>query len=205
MYAISKALGAGANNESPKQSPTRATTYWLLAGLAFLTRSAALPLFAAAPIFLFLRKRFSLSFYFAALAAPAVVGWALWTSTHASMNPDPMNMTYAQEFGRVLAVKSVWSNLLDQVMNLSNALSETCFAGFGDIFKVLPLQHVVLIAALAGGCRWGRKQQWPLAVVFTGLYLLMMACWPSRLSQIWKSGASMSRPSRRESRRGRRR
>jgi len=35
MYAVSKALGAGTNEESREKSGTRATGYWLLAGLAF--------------------------------------------------------------------------------------------------------------------------------------------------------------------------
>ena len=55
----------------------------LLAGLAYLTRNAALPLLIAAPIFFFLRKRRLLSLYFLAIALPIAAGWHAWGVLHA--------------------------------------------------------------------------------------------------------------------------
>jgi hypothetical protein len=49
-----------------------------LAGLAYLTRNAAVPLLAAAPIFFLLRRRLRLSLFFFAPAVPMIVGWYLW-------------------------------------------------------------------------------------------------------------------------------
>jgi hypothetical protein len=40
-----------------------------------------------------------------------------------------------------------------------------------------PLQHVFLIAAVAGCVRIGRRRRWPLYLVFTALYVPMLVLW----------------------------
>jgi hypothetical protein len=36
---------------------------------------------------------------------------------------------------------------------------------------------MVLVAAIVGSVRMGRRQHWPLAQIFTGLYIIMLLCW----------------------------
>ena len=150
----------------------------LLTGLAYLTRSAALPLLVAVPIFLFIRKRLSSAAYFFAPALPLVISWHYWTLTHIPPNPDPVNMTYLQAYVRILQARGgFWSSLPDQTVALSAAAAESFISGVNGLLNGLPIQHLVLAAAIAGGYRWRRRRQWPLFLIFTAFYMALLVVW----------------------------
>lgn len=160
----------------------RASRWWalvggLLAGLAYLTRNAALPIFAAVPVFLFLRRRLSLAPYFFAFALPIAGGWHLWTFAHANPNVDPVNTNYFQEYLRAIQLSGFWPMVFKQTAALSGAVADTFITQVNDVFSGIPLQNVFLLAAVAGAIRLGRKRSWPLFVIFTGFYLVMLVCW----------------------------
>jgi Dolichyl-phosphate-mannose-protein mannosyltransferase len=144
----------------------------LFAGLAYLTRNAALPLLAAVPIFFLLRKRSRLSLFFLALAAPAAVGWHAWGAMHAAVR-----VPYLHEYVRVIRATGFGPHVMDQVSTLSGAVAETFFPGVLEYLHGIPLHHLVLAAAIVGGVRIGRRRQWPLYLIFTGLYLIMITLW----------------------------
>jgi hypothetical protein len=144
------------------------------AGLAYLTRIATLPLLIAVPIFFFLRKRSRLNLFFFALAAPAAIGWHVWGALHA---PPTAGTPYLHEYLRVIKATGFGPHLLDQMSTLSAAFAETFFSGLLEFLRGIPLHHLVLAAAIAGSVRIGRRRQWPLYLIFTGLYLLMITVW----------------------------
>jgi hypothetical protein len=155
----------------------------LLGGAAYLTRSAALPLFAAVPLFCLLRRRVKLSAFFLAAALPLAAAWHLWTMTHAAVSVDPANSSYLADYLRIVHANGFWPNLGKQVADLSSAVSDSFFPGIAGLLGGLPLHHLVLAAAIAGGIRLGRRQQWPLYLVFAGLYLGMLLFWAGGLAR----------------------
>jgi hypothetical protein len=125
----------------------------------------------AAPVFFFLRKRPRLSLYFFALSLPAAVGWHVWGAVHAQATP------YLDEYLRVIGAKGLGKHLLEQASTLSSAVAETFFSGILESLHGIPLHHLVLAAAIAGSVRIGRRRQWPLYLIFSALYLIMITFW----------------------------
>jgi hypothetical protein len=146
----------------------------VLTGLAYLTRSAALPMLVAVPIFFFLKKRLRLSLPFFAGVLPIVAGWQIWTATHAAaVGGTP----YLDEYLRVIRATGLGQHLLTQLSTLSASVAEAFLPGTIEFLHGIPLHHLVLAAAISGGVRLGRRQQWPLFLIFTALYLVMITCW----------------------------
>lgn len=157
----------------------------LLAGLAYLTRNAALPLLIAIPLFLFLRKRRDLIPYALLAAVPMAAAWHAWVFLYSGASPDPANASYFSEYLHIIRVHGFWHNLMQQASVLSGSVAENSFPGAIELLYGLPLYHVVLIAAIAGAIRIGRQREWPLCVIFTGLYLvLIMAWWSEGLGRL---------------------
>jgi hypothetical protein len=146
-----------------------------LAGLAYLTRNAALPLFAAVPIFFFLRKRLRLSLFFFAPALPMAAAWHVWGYFHPAANA--VRTPYVQEFLAMTKGQGTVAHLLDQVATLSAGTAESLFPGLIEFLHGIPLHHLVLVAAIVGAVRLGRRQNWPLFLIFGALYLVMITLW----------------------------
>lgn len=146
----------------------------LLASAAYLTRSAALPLFIAVPVFFFLRKQRRMIVPFFACALPAVAAWHFWGATHATAG---VKAPYLDEYLRALQSGGFVSHLFSQAATLSAAVAEEFFPGLLRYLLGIPLHHLVLLAGIAGCVRMGRRLRWPLAVIFTGFYLILIVCW----------------------------
>jgi hypothetical protein len=162
-----------------ERSALQNSSWWalvggLLTGLAYLTRSAAVPMLAAAPLFFLLRKRLRLSLFFFAGALPLVAGWQVWTSLHAAAI---VGTPYLDEYLRVIRATGLGPHLLEQVSTLSASVAEAFLPGTIEFLHGIPLHHLVLAAAISGCVRMGRRQRWPLFLIFTALYLIMITCW----------------------------
>jgi len=162
-----------------ERSTLQSSSWWalaggLLTGLAYLTRSAALPMLIAVPLFLFLRKQMRLSWFFFASALPLVAGWQAWTATHAAAI---VGTPYLDEYLRVIRSKGLGEHLLTQVSTFSASVAEAFWHGIIEFLHGIPLHHLFLAAAISGCVRMGRRQQWPLFLIFTALYLVMINCW----------------------------
>jgi hypothetical protein len=149
----------------------------ILAGLAYLTRNAALPLLIAIPIFLLIRKRRELIPFALLAAVPMAAAWHAWVFLYSGTSADPVNTSYVSEYLQIIRVHGFWHNLMQQASVLSGSVAENFFPGAIQLLLGLPLFHLVLIAAIAGAIRIGRKQQWPLCIIFTGLYLGLIVVW----------------------------
>ena len=148
-----------------------------LAALAYLTRNAALPLFAAVPIFYFLRRRGRLSLFFLAPAVPLAAAWHLWGYLHPAVVAKSARAPYLQEFLTMARGHDLGSHLLQQAGALSANAAEFFFPGAIEFLHGIPLYHLVLIAGIIGAVRLGRRRQWPLLLIFGALYLGMVTLW----------------------------
>jgi hypothetical protein len=68
-------------------------------------------------------------------------------------------------------------HLVNQLSTLSAAVAESFWPGTIEFLHGIPLHHLVLIAAVSGCVRIGRRLNWPLFLIFTVLYLIMITCW----------------------------
>jgi len=166
---------------SVREAGSRAL-WWALAGsvlggLAYLTRNAALPLLVATPIFLLIRKRRELIPYALLAAVPMAAAWHAWVFLYSGASADTSNASYFSEYLQIIRVHGFWQNLLQQASTLSGSVAENFFPGAIQLLFGLPLHHVVLIAAIAGAVRIGRRDQWPLCIIFSGLYLGLIVVW----------------------------
>lgn len=65
-----------------------------VAALAFLVKSAALPVLITIPMVFGVRKRFRQAMYFAVIAWPVFLGWTLWAAAHRSGAPGDYYTDY---------------------------------------------------------------------------------------------------------------
>jgi hypothetical protein len=164
-------------NPAGKRSYGWALAGGLLAGLAYLTRSAVLPIFLAVPIFYWVRKQIRMSVPFLAVALPLALAWHLWTFTHAGGNPDPTNGTYFHEYVHIIRAQGLWTTFVQQLSALSYYVADGCFPGVVEALHGIPLSHVFLAAAIAGGIRLGRRRHWPLFMILAPFYLILLLFW----------------------------
>ena len=166
ILAIERAI------ESPR-AYLWAATGGLLAGAAYLTRTAGLPLLIAVPIFCFLRRRARLALIFLACSLPAAAAWHFWTSAHAASG----DVSYVQEYLRIIRANGFFANILTQIAALAGAAAEDFLTGIADLLHGIPIYPILLVAALAGLIRLSRRLHWRLLAIFTFLYLPMLVCW----------------------------
>jgi hypothetical protein len=146
-------------------------------GLAYLTRSAALPVLVTAPLCFVLRKQFRQGLLCLVAMLPAVIGWQLWVRAHVSDSPDLVTLYYTNYFGFQLfnvqladLPMLVWRNLDGLLMGIGRALT------FDVEYGSKHLERVVAIAAIAGCARLARrtgKVQFPVAAIGFCLLLLV--------------------------------
>lgn len=149
----------------------------LLAGLAYLTRNAVLPIFGAAPLYFFLKKKPRLAIWFLLPALPLAASWHIWTFLHAGAANDATNASYIGEYLRIIGVNGLASNFLKQLTAFSGAVSDSVEPGFIEFVVGLPLYHLAAAAAISGGIRIGYRRGWPLYLIFSALYCLMILLW----------------------------
>jgi hypothetical protein len=149
----------------------------LLAGLAYLTRNALLPLLGAAPLFFLMRRKPRQAVCFLLLALPLAASWHIWTFLHGPVGPDATNASYFNEYVRIIRVHGFWANFMKQLAAISDGVAENGAPGLVAISFGLPIYHLPLAAAIFGGIRIGRRCGWPLYLIFSALYCAMMLVW----------------------------
>jgi branched-subunit amino acid transport protein len=161
----------------PDQPRWLAAAAGILAALAYLARSVALPLIVTVPFCLLLRKQYAKAVAFCAAMLPAMLAWQWWTGRHMSHALDQVTLYYTNYFGYRSENISlpdlplvVWYNL------------DTFLQGAGKLLIFdLPygskhLERIVAIAAIAGCVRLTlrtRKLQYPLACLAMAAILLV--------------------------------
>jgi hypothetical protein len=146
-----------------------------LGGLAYLTRTSALPLALTAPLCFLLRRRYSRALLFFAGMLPALLGWQFWTSAHMLRTSDPALMFYTNYLGMEMATVHLdnlgavlWHNLDGLLRGIAKLI----------VFDAMPtnahFQQLIGIAAIAGTVRLMRRTrriQYPAAAAGFALLL----------------------------------
>ena len=149
----------------------------ILTGAAYLTRSAAAPMFVAVPVYYAIRRRPGLSLFFLAGALPGAAGWQFWVYSHSAENLSSDASNYLAEYLRFVSVNGFWSSLSEHLVNMFTTSADIFVVNNSTLLRSAPVQPLFLIAAISGAMRLARRRQWPLYMIFSGLYTAMIMCW----------------------------
>lgn len=150
----------------------------LVGGLAFLTKTAGLPLLVSIPICYLLKKRFHAAVCFTAVMLPAVAGWNLWIARHLTHSTDLVTLYYTDYAGfRKLNVPLnnlplvMWRNL-DAFLTGAGTLLTFDVALWEWPF----VERMIGLAAIAGALRLSfraRNLEYPFVALLFSMMLLV--------------------------------
>jgi hypothetical protein len=150
----------------------------MAAALAYLTRSAALPLLLTVPLWLFFRRRKKNALSFIAIMLPAVLGWQFWVLRHVSPSQDLITLYYTNYLGFQL-YNVGWTDLPTVIWHnldaLLLAIGKLLLFDIGT-FGSKHLDRIIAIGAIAGVVRLARRtgnMQYPLAALGVTAMLLI--------------------------------
>lgn len=162
--------------------------YWaaiagLLAGLAFLTRTAGLALLPAAAVCYALRGRWKQLSFFGIAMLPSMVGWGVWSAKNRSTATDNITLYYTNYFGHFLSNFQwqethlyLWKNVDGMLHSLGALLLPDTTHSLLD--KVLT--ESLAIAGIIGVVRLVRGNRLAIYVsyaAFAGCYAFLLAFW----------------------------
>ena len=152
----------------------------LVAGLAYLTRTAALPLAITIPAILLLRRRWRHAVAFLAGLAPAIISWQIWLSAHPPNAQDWVLRFYTDYAGMERATVT-WSNA-GQILYTN---FDTLLTGFGNLAVFLigysevghHAARLIAIAAIMGACRLSRRANCWNYAAYALVYCGILTVW----------------------------
>ncbi len=166
--------------ESAGPGTWRAIIAGLLAALAYLIKTAALPLALAGPLWLAVRKRYRAAMLMFAAMLPAVASWMLWSRAHMSHARDLVSLYYTDYVGyQVLNV--TWGDL--PIVLWKNL--DGVFAGIAEllIFDLantpfgMHLARFLAIVVIAGAVRFTRLHGMTAYHWFALMYTAILLVW----------------------------
>ncbi len=169
-----------AERGSAAETPARfAVLSGLLAALAYLTRSAALPLLVTVPVGFVLHRQYRRAWFFAGAMLPAVVAWQGWVQGRLSHAWDLVTLYYTNYLGFQLynvpfqdVPLVIWHNLDAYLIGIGRLLTFDIALADSKHFE-----RVIAIAAIAGAVRFARKTgQWQMPLAALG-YSVMLLVW----------------------------
>jgi hypothetical protein len=152
----------------------------LVAGAAYLTRSAGLALFAAGVLYFWIQRERKEALYFAAAVAPFVVAWTAWAKMHQTPTDDPQLLyyldyfryqLYAVPFGDYPVV--LWKNLDGILWGLGSLVLPKVTSSL--FMKIL--SEVIAVAMIAGVVRMLRRGHGLLFALFALFSCLLLLVW----------------------------
>ena len=160
----------------------------LLGGLAYLTRTAALPMLVTAPLCFAYRRQLRKGAWFLAGMLPAVSAWQAWTLTHMLQTRDPALLFYTS----YMAVQRATVRLDDLAQVLWHN-SDELLRSFGKqltfdvaLIENIHLERILGVAAIVGAVRLvkrtGRWQYPAAAAGFASLLLIYSFTADERIS-----------------------
>lgn len=151
-----------------------------LAGLAYLTRSAGIALFAGGALYLWMRRERRLARYFAASAAPFALGWMIWVRLHQTPTNDPELLYYLDYFRYELYAVSwadlpvvLWKNADGLLAGLGGLLLPKLT---GSLFEKI-IAQVLAVAMISGVVRLLRRGSAVLFGWFAAFSVLLLLVW----------------------------
>ncbi len=158
-----------------------------LAGAAYLTKTAALPLLVAAPLYFVLRRRYRLAVAVAAGMLPAVAGWNLWMHAHMGRPSDPLLIYYTDYFRYQLynidfrMVPSLLAKngdaLLQSVGQLLIGPTDVVPERMALMALIHPAMRIVCVLAIAGWYIRVRRRGMTPYDLFACFYVPLLLVW----------------------------
>ncbi len=168
----------------PKEKLHWAAVAGILAGLAFLSRTAAIALLPAAVAVYLLRERWKHAAIFAASMLPAILGWVIWSAGAKTKGFDLLTLYYTNYFGFYRAVFEwkevhlyVWKNLDGLLHGLGALLLPDVTQSLFDkvLAETLGIAGIVGIIRLL---REDRRSPYTAYAIFSAVYALILIIWP---------------------------
>jgi hypothetical protein len=161
-------------------APRSALIAGLLAGLAYLTRTAALPLAVAVPAVYSMRREWRKAVLFVAAMFPFLAGWALWVKSHMAHSSDAYLLYYVDYVGyRSYVVngsnflKIVWSNFDSLLNSVASIVAPFSGSGFAKM-----LAQTIGVGILIGVYRLARDRAEVQAyAIYGALSAAMLVVW----------------------------
>lgn len=152
----------------------------LLAGCAYLSRTAGIALLISVPAVLLWRREMRRAAAFAVGMLPAVIGWSLWTRSHIPASPD-QTLLYYTDYVRYQFLNVGFDNLaivlwknIDQILYGMGSLVLPKVVSF---LPVKILTQVIAIAMIAGTLRMARRRIMVHYAAFGLVSLAMLLVW----------------------------
>ncbi len=146
------------------------------AGLAYLSRTAGIPLLPAAIVYYLWRRQPRKAVLFTIGILPAVIGWTLWTRSHQSHGTDIITMYYANYLGFYLQNIGldnlpvvVWKNFSALLESFGSFVFPQMIGGLPGKMILQPLG----IAMILGIVRLGRTSLYALFGLFSAAMMLI--------------------------------
>ena len=158
----------------------RAVLAGLLGAVAYLIKTAALPLAAAGPAWLALRKNYRAAALMFAAMLPAVIAWTCWSRSHMTRARDLVSLYYTDYLGYQF-LNVTWRDLpVVMWKNLDAMLAGTAELLIFDLAKTpfgMHLARFLAVVAIAGTVRLARSTGMSVYHWFALLYAPILLVW----------------------------
>ncbi len=151
-----------------------------IAGLCYLTRSAAIAFLLAAPLYLWIRREPRKALIFAGAMAPFIAGWMIWVRAHQVSTTDLALSYYVDYFGYYLRTLSVpdlpvllWKNVDGFLWGLGGLLLPKVINSL--VLKIL--SEMLAVAMICGVVRLVRRGQAVLYALFAAGSTILLVIW----------------------------
>lgn len=177
---LAATLAAAERASRVEASPRWTVLAGLLAGLAYLTRSAGLPLLFTVPLVLVIRKRWRQAVLFAVTMVPPVACWQIWKAVHLPAAQDVVTLYYTNylkfhllNFSWHRLPKVVWANVNELVSGIGQLM---VFITVRSLVS-LTLVRLAAAAAVVGAWRLMRRNGALQFPAYTAVYALILLQW----------------------------
>jgi hypothetical protein len=152
----------------------------VIAGAAYLARTAGIALLPAAIVYFLLRRRRRAALWFTAGMLPAIAGWTIWCAIHASPGQDLVTLCYTSyaryqflnvgwdNFGSVL-----WQNFDALLQSIGSMVFPQMLTGLVAIVVLQPLAIFIVL----GIVRMVRRGEGLLYALFAAFSAVMLLVW----------------------------
>lgn len=166
--------------ESADRSTLRALGAGALASLAYLIKTAALPLAIAGPLWLALRKKYRAAALMFSAMLPAIAAWTLWSRSHLTNARDLVSLYYTNYLGYQI-YNVGWRDLpLFMWKNLDGVFGGITELLIFDVAKTgwgMHLARFLAIVVIAGTVRFARRNGMTVYHWFALAYTAILLVW----------------------------
>ncbi|HEY2845077.1 MAG TPA: hypothetical protein VGJ09_15550 [Bryobacteraceae bacterium] len=152
----------------------------VIAGLAYLTRSAGIVFLLAGPLYLWMRHKRSEALLFAGAMLPFVLGWTVWTRIHQISTSDP-TLIYYTDYLRYelysISLRDLPVFLWRNVDGLLLGLGSLALPNIASSFVLKTLAQVLAVAMIAGVLRMVRGGRGLLYALFAAGSCVQLLAW----------------------------